>query len=61
MKLMSKTEAQDALKSCDLSNRENFKSYVQTDLYNIFKDEEKVPTKAKKSKSHEVVIEKENK
>lgn len=61
MKLMSKTEAQVALKSCDLSNRENFKSYVQTDLDNILKDEEKVPTKAKKSKSHEVVIKKENK
>ena len=61
MKLMSKTEAQDALKSCDLSNRANFKSYVQTDLDNIFKDEEKVPTKAKKSKSHEGVIKKENK
>ena len=36
MNLMSKTEAQDALKSCDLSNKENFKSYVQRDLENIF-------------------------
>lgn len=37
MKLMSKTEAQEALKTCDLSNKENFKSYVQRDLENIFK------------------------
>ena len=37
MQLMSKTEAQDALNTCDLSNKENFKSYVQRDLENIFK------------------------
>lgn len=37
MKLMSKSEAQDALNTCDLSNKENFKSYVQRDLENIFK------------------------
>ena len=34
--MMSKTEAQESLKSCDLTNRENFKSYVQRDLKNIF-------------------------
>ena len=57
MGIMSKSEAQEALKSCDLSNKENFKSYVQTDLDNIFAPEKK----SAKEKSHEVVIEKENK
>jgi hypothetical protein len=36
MELMSQDEAQDALNNCDLSNRENFKSYIQHDLENIF-------------------------
>jgi hypothetical protein len=36
MNLMSKSEAQDALNACDLSNRANFKSYVIRDLENIF-------------------------
>ena len=40
MKLISKTEAQDALNSCDLSNKANFKSYIQRDLENIFKAED---------------------
>ena len=48
MKLMSKTEAQDALIECDLSNRANFKSYVQVDLENIFAEDVN-------DKSHEVV------
>lgn len=48
MKLMSKTEAQDALIECDLSNRANFKSYVQVDLENIFVEDAN-------DKSHEVV------
>lgn len=51
MGLMSKAEAQDALKACDLSDRKNFKSYVQTDLDNIFASD-KVNAKA-----HEVVKE----
>ena len=45
MKLMNKEEAQEALKKCDLSNKENFKSYVQTDIKNIFA-EDKSPAKA---------------
>ena len=49
MQLMSKTEAQDALKSCDLSNKENFKSYVIRDLENIFKVDE-VPAQAEELK-----------
>lgn len=51
LNMMSKSDAQKALKSCDLSNKENFKSYVQHDLENIF---------AEDLKSHEVV-KKENK
>lgn len=82
MNLMSKAEAQDALNSCDLSNKSNFKSYVQHDLEVIFAEDPIVvnveakiekatedeivvdvaPVRSKaKNKSHEVVIEKENK
>ena len=39
MQLMSKTEAQESLISCDLSNKANFKSYVQHDLDVIFEEE----------------------
>lgn len=53
MGLMSKTEAQEALSTCDLTNKKNFKSYVQTDLENIFAAE---PKKAN-TKSHGVVKE----
>lgn len=56
MGTMSKKEAQDALKNCDLSGKENFKSYVQTDFENIFADEK---PEAKQNKVidtiHEVV------
>ena len=45
MQLMSKTEAQDALNACDLTNKENFKSYVQRDLEVIFAADE-VPAPA---------------
>lgn len=56
MQLMSKEEAQEALKSCDLSNKANFKSYVQCDLENIYAKDSDL----KQKQSHEVV-EKENK
>lgn len=56
--VMSKPEAQEALKSCDLSNKANFKSFVQRDLENIFKEEPKA--KRFKREEHEVVIEQEN-
>ena len=39
MKRMSKIEAQNALNACDLSNRTNFKSYVQHDLDVIFEED----------------------
>ena len=50
--MLSKEQAQEALASCDLSNRENFKSYVQVDLENIFAED----AKNKKTQSHEVVL-----
>jgi len=40
MNLMSKSEAQDVLNACDLSNRANFKSYVIRDLEVIFAADE---------------------
>lgn len=41
MGLMSKHDAQEALNKCDLSNKDNFKDYVQRDLVNIFAEDEK--------------------
>ena len=41
MQMMSKEEAQDALNVCDLTNKANFKSYVQHDLDVIFAEEPK--------------------
>ena len=49
MELLSKAEAQAALEKCDLSNKANFKSYVQRDLENIFAEEPK-PVQEKVSK-----------
>lgn len=70
MGMMSKTEAQDALASCDLTNKENFKSYVQHDLEVIFSEEpvsaeiaeeEATTCNTTDTQSHEVVNKKENK
>ena len=52
--LLSKSDAQEMLIECDLSNIENFKSYVQQDLENIF--EEDLDTLVIEPESHEVVI-----
>lgn len=52
--LMTKKEAQAALSACDLTNKANFKPYVQKDIENIFKEDPK-PV-AKQPKSHEVVL-----
>jgi hypothetical protein len=41
MDMMSKFEAQEALNACDLTNKANFKSYVQRDLEVIFAEEPK--------------------
>lgn len=55
MNLYSKTDAQKELAKCDLSNRDNFKSYVQVDLENIFADD---VIQSVKDQSHEVVKQK---
>ena len=39
MSMMSKNDAKVALEKCDLSNKENFKSYVKRDLENIFAED----------------------
>lgn len=38
MQLLTKDEAREAMEQCDLANRDNFKSYVQVDLDNIFSE-----------------------
>lgn len=51
MQLMSKEESKTALLECDLTNKENFKDYVQRDLKNIFAEEHK-----KRGKRAEILI-----
>ena len=41
MQLLTKEEAKAAMEQCDLTNKENFNSYVQRDLENIFAEEPK--------------------
>lgn len=58
MQLMTKDEAKSALEKCDLSNKENFKSYVKRDLENIFAEDVKPATKIVKRPKvvvHEVI------
>lgn len=60
MKLMTKMEAQEALKACDISKKENFKSYVQHDLDVIFEEEPiivTVETEIKEASQDKTVIE----
>jgi hypothetical protein len=52
MQMLTKEQAKAALDACDLSNRENFKSYVQRDLENIYKEEPVF----KRGKRAEIVI-----
>lgn len=67
MQLMTKDEAKKALAACNLLNKENFKSYVQRDLANIFAEDPKpaatkaVPAAPKAVKTHEVVKTENNK
>ena len=49
MKLMSKSEAKDALSICDLSNQESFKSYVKRDILEIFKVDEEPKKRGKRA------------
>ena len=67
MGMMSKTEAQDALNACDLTNKDNFKAYAKRDLEVIFAEEPKKKFKKAEfmqpivvAESHVVVVEKEN-
>ena len=56
MGMITKIEAQDELGTCDLSNKENFKSYVKHDLEVIFEEEPAAcDDKIAVEKSHEVV------
>ena len=54
MDMITKEQAQKELAKCDLSNKKNFKSYVQHDLEVIF-EEENDAVKKTANKSHEVV------
>lgn len=60
MGMLTKPEAQEALASCDLSNKVNFAPFVQRDIENIFAEDPKPaqtkPVTAKQPKSHEVVL-----
>lgn len=60
MQMLTKAEAQKALKSCDLSNKENFADFVQRDLENIFAEDPKPVVKPVAAKEH-VVVKEENK
>ena len=53
--VMSKHEAKAALEQCDLSNKANFKSIVQRDLENIFKEEPKAK-RVKHTVEPEVIV-----
>lgn len=60
MQMFTKTEAKAALEKCDLSNKVNFKSYVQRDLENIFaEDKITIPVNAeiKEVTADEVIVE----
>ena len=67
MQLFTKEEAREAIETCDLSNKENFKDSVKRDLANIFAEEPKQKRgkraelglfdEAVNIKEHEVVIE----
>lgn len=54
MKLFSKNEAKAALEQCDLSNKENFKSFIQRDFEHIFAPDEQ--PKLKRNKKAEMPI-----
>ena len=47
MGIMTKDEAKAALENCDLTDKANFKDYVQNDLANIFAEAKAKPSKAK--------------
>lgn len=49
MQLLTKAEAKEAMEQCDLSNKDNFKDYVQHDLENIFAVDVDKPKRGKRS------------
>ena len=55
MQMLTKEEARKELEACDLTNKENFKSFVQCDLGNIFKEEPVL----KRGKRAEIVVDEE--
>lgn len=60
MKLLTKDEARVAMEQCDLTNKSNFKTYVQRDLDNIFavdKSSEKVEENIVEIKEEPIVVE----
>lgn len=57
MNLLTKEEAKAAMEKCDLTNKENFKSYVQRDLENIFAEDKPVQAEEPKKRSKRVIIE----
>lgn len=60
MQLVNKDEAKAALEKCNLSNKANFKPYVQRDLENIFAEDKitvNVNAKIKEITADEVVVE----
>ena len=62
--IQTKSDAKKALEACDLSNKENFKDFVQRDIASIFAEDPKPvvkPAAPQAAKSHEVVTVKENK
>lgn len=60
MNMISKDEAKAALEQCDLTNKANFKSYVQHDLEVIFAEEGKKRGKKIEADDTHVVVNKEN-
>lgn len=58
MQMLTKSDAKKALEACDLSNKENFKDFVQRDIANIFAEDPKPvvkPAALKAEKISEVV------
>ena len=59
LNIITKEEAKAEMEKCDLSNKDNFASYVQRDLENIFAEDPKPvvkPAAVKQPKAHEVVL-----
>ena len=51
MQMLTKDQAKSELDACDLSNKANFKPFVQRDLENIYK-EEPVFKRGKRAEAH---------